>query len=198
VRAGFYTDVAIYHAVGPQKLLEFGLSGDKKLQQDWDEAPALDDAKPRSARALAYKEGTLAFATRESNSRTTRLFFTGANFNPGTGDTPGMYLTPDDEAASPAAAAAAAAGTGADSDAADARAGAAGARVGDRILPIGRLVMGGSSGDDDEGGASVQTLRSLFEHWAEMQPRCVHYGTLWYITVQCVLLCTHIQPPSAI
>ena len=193
MRAGFYTDVAIYHAVGPQKLLEFGLSGDKKLQQDWDEAPALDDAKPRSARALAYKEGTLAFATRESNSRTTRLFFTGANFNPGTGDTPGMYLTPDDEAASPAAAAAAA-GTGADSDAADARAEAAGARVGDRILPIGRLVMGGSSGDDDEGGASVQTLRSLFEHWAGMQPRCVHHGTLRYNAYYYV----HTQPPSAI
>jgi hypothetical protein len=173
VRAGFYTDVAIYHAVGPQKLLEFGLSGDKKLQQDWDEAPALDDAKPRSARAVADKEGTLAFATRESNSRTTRLFFTGANFNPGTGDTPGMYLTPDDEAASPAAAAAAAAGTGADSDAADARV-AAGARVGDRILPIGRIIMGDTGGDDDEGGASAQTLRSLFEHWAEMQPRYVH------------------------
>eukprot|EP01043_Picozoa_sp_COSAG02_P084724 COSAG02_NODE_22505_length_750_cov_1.070661_1_plen_240_part_01 len=127
VRSGFYTDVAFYHAAGPMKLVQFGVSGDKQVQRHWDDRPVRDDPPPRDL--ATFVEGTLGYAAAQHNARTTQVFFTGFNFNAKSGDIPSMYLSAPSTAATAAAGAAATAVE------------RQGAAV-DHILPIGRISSG--------------------------------------------------------
>ena len=97
VRSGFYSDVAFYHAAGPMKLVEFGVSGDKKVQRHWDGRPVADDLPPRDL--PRFEEGTLGYATTQRNARTTQVFFAGFNFDSKAGDSPSMYLSLPSETA---------------------------------------------------------------------------------------------------
>ena len=153
VHSGFFTDVAVYHVVGPMKLVEFGVSGDKKVQRHWDDRPVRDDPPPRDL--PTFLEGTLGYAAAQHNARTTQLFFTGFNFNAKSGDAPSMYLSASSTATVTAGASAAVSRQ---------------YLAVDRMLPIGRI----SSGSHE----SVMTLRTLFQHWDAMRPRVPTLSTL--------------------
>jgi peptidyl-prolyl cis-trans isomerase A (cyclophilin A) len=68
VRNRFYTNAAFFRVV-PGGIVQFGMSADPAVSKAWDNAVIRDDPPQQSD-----KRGTLVFATRGPNTRTTQLF----------------------------------------------------------------------------------------------------------------------------
>lgn len=68
VRSGYFTDIAFFRVV-PGFMCQFGVHGDPKVSKAWFDASITDDpVKSSNAR------GTISFAARGPNTRTTQLF----------------------------------------------------------------------------------------------------------------------------
>jgi peptidyl-prolyl cis-trans isomerase A (cyclophilin A) len=68
VRSGYFTDIAFFRVV-PGFMCQFGVNGDPKVSKAWFNASISDDpVKSTNAR------GTISFAARGPNTRTTQLF----------------------------------------------------------------------------------------------------------------------------
>ncbi|MCB9738392.1 MAG: peptidylprolyl isomerase [Deltaproteobacteria bacterium] len=91
VKAGFFTDIAFFRAI-EGFMVQFGIHGDPKVAAAWRPAEFGDDPVTQSNR-----RGTLSFATRGPNTRTTQMFI---NFRDN-GNLDGMGFSPvgqvDDE-----------------------------------------------------------------------------------------------------
>jgi peptidyl-prolyl cis-trans isomerase A (cyclophilin A) len=68
VKNGFFDDVRFFRVIGGQ-LAQFGMHGDPKVQEAWRDAKIPDDPVMHS-----NTRGTVSFATRGPNTRTTQLF----------------------------------------------------------------------------------------------------------------------------
>lgn len=68
VKAGFYKDIAFFRAVS-NFMVQFGIHGSPELNVIWRNASIKDDPVTQS-----NKRGTITFATRGPNTRTTQLF----------------------------------------------------------------------------------------------------------------------------
>lgn len=91
VKAGFFADIAFFRAI-EGFMVQFGIHGDPKVAAAWRSAEFSDDPVTQSNR-----RGTLSFATRGPNTRTTQMFI---NFRDN-GNLDGMGFSPvgqvDDE-----------------------------------------------------------------------------------------------------
>jgi len=68
VKSGFFNDVRFFRVIGGQ-LAQFGMHGDPAVQEAWRDAVIEDDPVRRG-----NTRGSVSFATRGPNSRTTQLF----------------------------------------------------------------------------------------------------------------------------
>jgi len=68
VKSGFFNDVRFFRVIGGQ-LAQFGMHGDPAVQDAWRDAVIEDDPVRRG-----NTRGSVSFATRGPNSRTTQLF----------------------------------------------------------------------------------------------------------------------------
>ena len=68
VKYGYYDDCRFFRVL-PNFMAQFGINGDPAVQAPWQEANITDDPPSQS-----NKRGTISFATRGPNSRTTQLF----------------------------------------------------------------------------------------------------------------------------
>ena len=68
VKSGFFNDVRFFRVIGGQ-LAQFGMHGDPAVQEAWRNATIEDDPVRRG-----NTRGSVSFATRGPNSRTTQLF----------------------------------------------------------------------------------------------------------------------------
>jgi len=68
VKAGFFTDVRFFRVIGGQ-LAQFGMHGDPAVQSAWRDAEIQDDPVRHG-----NTRGTISFASRGPNTRTTQLF----------------------------------------------------------------------------------------------------------------------------
>ena len=68
VKAGFFTDVRFFRVIGGQ-LAQFGMHGDPAVQSAWRDAEIQDDPVRHG-----NTRGTMSFASRGPNTRTTQLF----------------------------------------------------------------------------------------------------------------------------
>ena len=68
VKAGFFTDVRFFRVIGGQ-LAQFGMHGDPAVQSAWRAAEIQDDPVRHG-----NTRGTISFASRGPNTRTTQLF----------------------------------------------------------------------------------------------------------------------------
>lgn len=76
VRHGFYTNAAFFRVV-PGALVQFGMSPDPAVSKAWDNATIRDDPPKES-----NQRGTLSFATRGADTRTTQIFINLQNNTP--------------------------------------------------------------------------------------------------------------------
>ena len=68
VKNGFFDDVRFFRVIGGQ-LAQFGMHGDPRVQDAWRDADVQDDPVKHS-----NTRGTVSFASRGPNTRTTQLF----------------------------------------------------------------------------------------------------------------------------
>ena len=68
VKSGFFDDVRFFRVIGGQ-LAQFGMHGDPRVQDAWRDAVVQDDPVKHS-----NTRGTVSFASRGPNTRTTQLF----------------------------------------------------------------------------------------------------------------------------
>ena len=68
VKNGFFDDVRFFRVIGGQ-LAQFGMHGDPRVQDAWRDAAVQDDPVQHS-----NTRGTVSFASRGPNTRTTQLF----------------------------------------------------------------------------------------------------------------------------
>ena len=68
VKSGFFNDVRFFRVIGGQ-LAQFGMHGDPAVQEAWRDAAIQDDPVRHG-----NTRGTVSFATRGPNTRTTQLF----------------------------------------------------------------------------------------------------------------------------
>jgi peptidyl-prolyl cis-trans isomerase A (cyclophilin A) len=68
VKNGFFDDVRFFRVIGGQ-LAQFGMHGDPRVQDAWRDADVQDDPVKHS-----NMRGTVSFASRGPNTRTTQLF----------------------------------------------------------------------------------------------------------------------------
>jgi peptidyl-prolyl cis-trans isomerase A (cyclophilin A) len=69
VKTGFYNDVR-FHRVARNFVVQFGINGNPQMNRLWSTAEVPDDPVKEHNR-----KGTLTYATRGPNTRTTQLFF---------------------------------------------------------------------------------------------------------------------------
>ncbi len=68
IRSGFFTNIAIYRVV-PNYVAQFGISDDRKLNEEWEAIPINDEPVIKS-----NLEGTIAFARMGPNSRNHQIY----------------------------------------------------------------------------------------------------------------------------
>jgi len=69
VRSNYFKDVSFYRAV-PKFLAQFGISGSKAMNEKWSDMPIKDDPSI----GIPVKKGTLSFAGKGPDTRTSKLF----------------------------------------------------------------------------------------------------------------------------
>lgn len=68
VKSGYYADIALFRVM-PSWVVQFGLHGDPKVNEEW-----FDRRFPDDPRVLKNERGTVTFATSGANTRNTQLF----------------------------------------------------------------------------------------------------------------------------
>jgi peptidyl-prolyl cis-trans isomerase A (cyclophilin A) len=68
VKAGFFDDTRFFRVL-PRFVIQFGINGDPKVSELWSQLQIVDDVPKKS-----NKKGTVTFAKRGPNTRTTQLF----------------------------------------------------------------------------------------------------------------------------
>ena len=68
VQSGFYNECRFFRVV-PDFVVQFGINGDPEVQKKWKDTPIKDDPV-----LFSNRKGTICFATRGENTRTSQLF----------------------------------------------------------------------------------------------------------------------------